>query len=101
MPMLHLRPQRGASVQQEGKSSMNYGELMVGGLKLMVFGMGMVYVFLVVMIGAMKVMEVVLRPFAAFLEPPKPAAAPKKSGSSEDAKLAAVAAAAVARMLKQ
>ena len=80
---------------------MNYGELMVGGLKLMVFGMGMVYVFLVVMIGAMKVMEVVLRPFASFLEPPKPAAAPKKSGSSEDAKLAAVAAAAVARMLKK
>ena len=31
---------------------MNYGELMVGGLKLMVFGMGMVYVFLIVMIGA-------------------------------------------------
>ena len=62
---------------------MNYGELMVGGLKLMVFGMGMVYVFLVVMIGAMKVMEVVLRPFAALLDPPKPAAAQKKSGSSE------------------
>ena len=57
---------------------MNYGELMVGGLKLMVFGMGMVYVFMVVMIGAMKVMEVVLRPLASFLEPPKTAAAPKK-----------------------
>ena len=80
---------------------MNYGELMVGGLKLMVFGMGMVYVFLVVMIGAMKVMEVVLRPFAALLDPPKPAAAQKKSGSSEEAKLAAIAAAAVARMLRK
>ena len=80
---------------------MNYGELMVGGLKLMVFGMGMVYVFLIVMIGAMKVMEVVLRPFATLLDPPKPAAAPKKSGGSEDARLAAVAAAVVARMLKK
>ena len=101
MPTLRLRPRRGASVQQEGKSSMNYGELMVGGLKLMVFGMGMVYVFLIVMIGAMKVMEVVLRPFATLLDPPTPAAAPKKSGGSEDARLAAVAAAAVARMLKK
>ena len=76
--------------------------MMIGGLKLMVFGMGMVYTFLVIMIGAMKVMEVALRPFATLLDPP--AAAPVKkaaAGSSEDAKLAAVAAAVVAKMLKK
>ena len=81
---------------------MNYGEMMVGALKLMVFGLGMVYVFLVIMIGAMKVLEVALRPFATLLDPP-PAAPAKKaaSGSSEDAKLAAVAAAVVAKMIKK
>ncbi len=81
---------------------MNYGEMMVGALKLMVFGLGMVYVFLVIMIGAMKVLEVVLRPFATLLDPPAAAPAAKKaSGSSEDAKLAAVAAAVVAKMIKK
>ena len=81
---------------------MNYGELMIGGLKLMVFGLGMVYVFLIIMICAMKVMEVALRPFATLLDPP--AAAPKKAASpakSEDAKLAAIAAAVVANMTKK
>ena len=80
---------------------MNYGELMIGGLKLMVFGMGMVYVFLVIMICAMKVMEVALRPFATLLDPPAAAPAKKAAGSSEDAKLAAVAAAVVAKMIKK
>lgn len=81
---------------------MDYGELMAGGFKLMVFGMGMVYVFLIIMILAMKVLEVVLRPFATLLDPPAAAPAPKKAaGSSEDAKLAAVAAAVVAKMIKK
>ena len=80
---------------------MDYGELMAGGFKLMVFGMGMVYVFLVIMIGAMKVLEVALRPFATLLDPPAAAPAKKSSGSSEDAKLAAVAAAVVAKMIKK
>ena len=80
---------------------MDYGEMMIGGLKLMVFGMGMVYTFLVIMIGAMKVMEVALRPFATLLDPPAAAPAKKSSGSSEDAKLAAVAAAVVAKMIKK
>jgi oxaloacetate decarboxylase gamma subunit len=82
---------------------MDYGELMAGGFKLMVFGMGMVYVFLVIMIGAMKVLEVVLRPFATLLDPPaaeKPAAK-KPAASSADAQLAAVAAAVVAKMIKK
>ena len=81
---------------------MDYGELMAGGLKLLVFGMGMVYVFLVIMIGAMKVLEVVLRPFATLLDPPAAAPAAKKpAASSEDANLAAVAAAVVAKMTKK
>ena len=82
---------------------MDYGELMAGGFKLMVFGMGMVYVFLVIMIGAMKVLEVVLRPFATLLDSPaaeKPAAK-KPAASSADAQLAAVAAAVVAKMIKK
>ena len=82
---------------------MDYGELMAGGFKLMVFGMGMVYVFLVIMIGAMKVLGVVLRPFATLLDPPaaeKPAAQ-KPAASSADAQLAAVAAAVVAKMIRK
>lgn len=81
---------------------MDYGELMAGGFKLMVFGMGMVYVFLVIMIVAMKVLEVVLRPFATLLDPPAAAPAAKKgAASSEDANLAAIAAAVVAKMTKK
>ena len=82
---------------------MDYGELMAGGFKLLVFGMGMVYVFLVIMIGAMKVLEVVLRPYATLLDPPAAAPAAKKAsaGNSEDAQLAAVAAAVVAKMTKK
>lgn len=81
---------------------MDYGELMAGGFKLMVFGMGMVYVFLVIMIAAMKVLEVVLRPFATLLDPPAAAPAAKRgAASSEDANLAAIAAAVVAKMTKK
>ena len=81
---------------------MDYGELMAGGIKLMVFGMGMVYVFLVIMIGAMKVLAVALRPFATLLDPPAAAPAAKRgAASSEDANLAAIAAAVVAKMTKK
>ena len=81
---------------------MDYGELMAGGIKLMVFGMGMVYVFLVIMIGAMTVLEVALRPFATLLDPPAAAPAAKRgAASSEDANLAAIAAAVVAKMTKK
>ena len=81
---------------------MDYGELMAGGFKLMVFGMGMVYIFLVIMIGAMKVLQVVLRPFATLLDPPAAAPAAKRgAASSEDANLAAIAAAVVAKMTKR
>lgn len=74
---------------------MSNTELILGGLKLLVFGMGMVFVFLVVMIVTMNLMRKVLAPFVAAFEP-VPKAAPKaKRPSSDDALLAAVAAAAV------
>ena len=39
---------------------MSNAELILGGLKLLVFGMGMVFVFLVVMIIAMNLMQKIL-----------------------------------------
>ena len=47
---------------------MSNAELILGGLKLLVFGMGMVFVFLVVMIIAMNLMQKILAPFAAAFE---------------------------------
>ncbi len=76
---------------------MNNMDLLMGGLKLMVLGMGMVYVFLIVMIWSMDLMKKVLAPFAGMLE--APVAAPRKkaapAGSGNDAELAAIAVAAV------
>ena len=78
---------------------MSNTDLILGGLQLMVFGMGMVFFFLVLMICAMKLLEKVLKPFAGMLEPaPKPA--PKPKAAAEDAQLAAIAAAAVEMMRK-
>lgn len=75
---------------------MSNAELILGGLKLLVFGMGMVFVFLVVMIIAMNLMQKILAPFAAAFEPaPKAPAKPKAAAGRDDAQLAAIAAAAV------
>ena len=75
---------------------MSNSELLASGLKLLVFGMGMVYVFLVVMIFSINVMSVLLKPFVAKFEP-KPAA-PRKPAvpASGEIDLAAAAVAAVA-----
>ena len=70
-------------------------ELIMGGLKLLVFGMGMVYFFLILMIIAMNLMQKVLAPFAAAFEPAPTAPAKSKKASDDDAQLAAIAAAAV------
>ena len=74
---------------------MSNAELIVGGLKLMVFGMGMVFVFLVVMIISMNILEKVLAPFKGMLEPAPKAPAKPKAASNTDSQLAAIAAAAV------
>ncbi len=55
--------------------------MMIEGLKAMVLGMGMVYVFLVIMIFLMNIMAKVLAPFANALE--KPVAAPKKKAEKK------------------
>ena len=73
---------------------MSNADLLANGLKLLVFGMGMVYLFLVVMIVAITVMGRVLKPWIAKFEP-KPAAS-KPGPAAEDAELAAAAVAAVA-----
>ena len=75
-------------------------DLLASGLKLLVFGMGMVYVFLVVMIFSINVMSVLLRPFASRFEP-KPAVQPKPAAPAEgvtDIVAAAVAAVALRRV---
>ncbi len=66
--------------------------LLFDGLKLMIVGMGFVYVFLIIMIYCMKLLQKVLEPFSGLLEKPVPAAPAK---SSDDDKIVAVAAAAV------
>lgn len=57
---------------------MSNAELILGGLKLLVFGMGMVFVFLVVMIIAMNLMQKILAPFAAAFEPAPKAPASRR-----------------------
>ena len=69
--------------------------LLWDGVMLMVLGMGIVYVFLVIMIIAMNLLKRVLAPFAGMLEPAPKAPAKKKAVGGDDAQLAAIAAAAV------
>lgn len=71
--------------------------LLLSGIRLMVLGMGMVFLFLALMIISMNIMEKVLRPFAhIFQAPAKPALRASVKSSDEDIALVAVAAAAVA-----
>ena len=75
-------------------------EKLLAGLQLMVFGMGMVYVFLIVMIFCMKLMSKIIAPIAAKQkaaeDAAKAAAAKPVAASGNDAVLAAAAVAAVA-----
>ena len=74
-------------------------ELFASGLKLLVCGMGVVYVFLVVMIFSINLMGMILRPWIDKFEPkpaaPKTPAAP--AGGEIDIVAAAVAAVALRR----
>lgn len=75
-------------------------EKLLAGLQLMVFGMGMVYVFLIIMIYCMKLMSKIIAPIAAKQkaaeDAAKAAAAKPAAASGNDAALAAAAVAAVA-----
>ena len=76
------------------------GDKLLAGLQLMVFGMGMVYVFLIIMIYCMKLMSKIIAPIAAKQkaaeDAAKAAAAKPAAASGNDAALAAAAVAAVA-----
>ena len=66
------------------------------GLVVMVLGMLVVFLFLIILIGAIKVMSKVLGKFAKPEEPKKKvAAAPVATVKDDDAKIAAVISAAV------
>ena len=76
---------------------------MLDGLKAMVLGMGMVYIFLIVMIFCMKLMSKILEPYKNALvkaapAAKKPAAAKKAGGLSEQDKLLAKAAIEAVKM---
>jgi len=75
---------------------MSNGELLASGLKLLVCGMGVVYVFLVVMIFSINLMSIILRPWIEKFEP-KPAAPKRPAAPAEGvAEVVAAAVAAVA-----
>lgn len=67
--------------------------MIVDGVKLMVIGMGTVFVFLTLMVILMSLLSKVLAPFAHIFE--QETAAPKRSASKESGKdvIAAIAAA--------
>ena len=77
-------------------------EMLLNGVQLMVFGMGMVYVFLIIMIFCMKLLNLVLAPIVkrqqAAEAAAKAAEAAKKpvAASSDDLALVAAAVASVA-----
>ena len=66
----------------------------IDGLKLVVMGMGYVFLFLVIMIFCMKLMGRLLAPIAGILDP-APAAPKKKAASADDGMRRAAAAIAV------
>lgn len=70
-------------------------ELIVDGLKLLVMGMGTVFVFLVLMIVMMNLLQKAVEPFKHLLEPPVAPARNKAAAKGDDAGIAAAAAASV------
>ena len=96
MPVKRTSPQNTKGVSMSEK--------LLAGLQLMVFGMGMVYVFLIIMIYCMKLMSKIVAPIAAKQKAAeaaaKAAAAKPAAASGNDAALAAAAVAAVAAKIK-
>ncbi|MBR1966261.1 MAG: OadG family protein [Lentisphaeria bacterium] len=70
-------------------------QLFLDGLRLMVMGMGVVFLFLCIMILCMNLMSKVLAPFAKHFEPAPAAKPAAKKPSQSDADIAAAAVAAV------
>ena len=75
---------------------MNNMELLASGLKLLVCGMGVVYVFLVVMIFAIKLAGILLRPWTDRFESKPAAAKPAAANAEGEIDIVAAAVAAVA-----
>ena len=66
--------------------------MFIDGFKLMVTGMGMVFLFLSIMVVLISWMAKILSPFAHMLEEPVKAPAPKKKAQDDDVVAAIVAA---------
>jgi sodium pump decarboxylase gamma subunit len=79
---------------------MSNQELLLAGLKLLIFGMGMVFIFLVIMIYAVKIMEKLLAPFAKYFEEAKAPVTKKNSVTKSDDSAAAIAAAVAVHLAK-
>jgi|GEM_PF-810244 len=62
-------------------------QLLWDGLKAMILGMGMVYLFLIIMIWIMKLTSKLLKPYAGFLEPKTAAPKTRRSAASSSAGL--------------
>jgi len=67
--------------------------MFVDGLKLMVNGMGMVFLFLSIMVIIISWMAKVLAPFSHLIEEPVKTAPPKKNNQKDDDVVAAIVAA--------
>jgi oxaloacetate decarboxylase (Na+ extruding) subunit gamma len=72
-------------------------DLIIDGFKLLVIGMGWVFVFLLIMIGLMALVAKLVTPFVHMLETPAPAPRKpaKKAAESDDKSLIAAIIAAV------
>ena len=83
---------------RQNTKGVSMSEKLLAGLQLMVFGMGMVYLFLIVMIFCMKLMSKVIAPIAAKQKAAEDAAkaAAKKPAAAASSDESAVIAAAVA-----
>jgi oxaloacetate decarboxylase gamma subunit len=67
--------------------------MFIDGFKLMVTGMGMVFLFLTIMVVLISWMAKILSPFAHLLEEPAVAAPAKKPAAKDDDVVAAIVAA--------
>lgn len=79
---------------------MNVADLLMEGLRLMGIGMGIVFAFLLLLVGVMRIMSGAVGRFAPSSTPAGAAGGPM-SGELPDAELVAVISAAVARYRRE